>query len=46
MGRLEVPRDREREFVTGVFRRYEWLTGYVEEAVLEIYLSGSRRAIK
>ena len=38
--RLEVPRDREGEFVTEVFERYKRMTGDVEEAVLEMYLSG------
>src|SRR3712207_3746114 len=38
--RLEVPRDREGEFVTGVFERYKRMTGDVEEAVIEMYLSG------
>ncbi len=38
--RLEVPRDREGEFVTEVFERYKRMTGDVEEAILEIYLSG------
>src|SRR3712207_6337443 len=38
--RLEVPRDREGEFVTEVFERYKRRTGEVEEAVLEMYLSG------
>lgn len=38
--RLEVPRDREGEFVTEVFERYKRLTGNVEEAILEMYLSG------
>src|SRR3712207_9105416 len=38
--RLTVPRDREGEFVTEVFERYKRLTGDVEEAVLEMYLSG------
>jgi len=38
--RLEVPRDREGEFVTEVFERYKRMTGNVEEAVLEMYLSG------
>jgi putative transposase len=38
--RLEVPRDREGEFVTAVFERYKRLTGNVEEAILEMYLSG------
>jgi putative transposase len=37
---LEVPRDREGEFVTEVFERYKRLTGSVEEAILEMYLSG------
>jgi transposase-like protein len=38
--RLEVPRDREGEFVSEVFERYKRMTGDVEEAVLEMYLSG------
>ena len=38
--RLEVPRDREGEFVTEVFERYKRLTGNVEEAILEMYLCG------
>src|ERR687893_591537 len=38
--RLEVPRDREGEFVTEVFERYKRMTPDVEEAVLEMYLSG------
>jgi putative transposase len=38
--RLTVPRDRESEFVTEVFERYKRMTGDVEEAVLEMYLSG------
>ena len=38
--RLEVPRDREGEFVTEVFERYKRMTGDMEEAVLEMYLSG------
>jgi putative transposase len=38
--RLEVPRDRKGEFVTEVFERYKRMTGDVEEAVLEMYLSG------
>src|SRR5215212_1235637 len=38
--RLEGPRDREGEFVTEVFERYKRMTGDVEEAVLEMYLSG------
>ena len=38
--RLEVPRDREGEFVTEVFERFKRMTGDVEEAVLEMYLSG------
>jgi putative transposase len=38
--RLEVPRDREGEFVTELFERCKRMTGDVEEAVLEMYLSG------
>ncbi len=38
--RLEVPRDRQGEFVTEVFERYKRMTGDVEEAILEMYLSG------
>jgi putative transposase len=38
--RLEVPRDREGEFVTEIFERYKRMTGDVEEAILEMYLSG------
>ena len=38
--RLEVPREREGEFVTELFERYKRMTGNVEEAVLEMYLSG------
>jgi putative transposase len=38
--RLEVPRDREGEFVTEVFERYKRMTGDVEEAILEMYLCG------
>ncbi len=38
--RLEIPRDREGEFVTQIFERYKRMTGNVEEAVLEMYLSG------
>jgi putative transposase len=37
---LEVPRDREGEFVTEVFERYKRMTGDVEEAILQMYLSG------
>jgi putative transposase len=37
--RLEVPRDREGEFATEVFERYKRMTGDVEEAILEMYLS-------
>ena len=43
VGRLEevrVPRDREGEFVTELFQRYQRMTGDVEEAVLEMYLQG------
>jgi len=38
--RLAVPGDREGEFVTELFERYKRMTGDVEEAVLEMYLSG------
>ena len=38
--RLEVPRDREGEFVPEVLERYKRMTGDVEEAILEMYLSG------
>ena len=38
--RLTVPRDRESEFVTELFERYKRMTRDVEEAVLEMYLSG------
>jgi len=38
--RIEVPRDREGEFVTELFERYKRMTGDVEEAILEMYLSG------
>jgi putative transposase len=38
--RLEAPRDREGAFVTEVFERYKRMTGDVEEAILEMYLSG------
>jgi len=38
--RLEVPRDREGEFATEIFERYKRMTGDVEEAILEMYLSG------
>jgi putative transposase len=38
--RLEAPRDREGAFVTEVFERYKRMTGDVEEAVMEMYLSG------
>ena len=38
--RLEVPRDREGEFVTELLERYKRMSGDVEEAVLEMYLSG------
>lgn len=37
---LHVPRDRDSEFLTGVFQRYQRMTGSVEEAVLEMYLQG------
>ena len=42
--RLEVPRDREGEFVTELFERYKRTTGDIEGAILEVYLSGSPRA--
>jgi putative transposase len=38
--RLEVPRDREGEFVTEEFERYKRMTGDIEEAILEMYLYG------
>jgi putative transposase len=38
--RLEIPRDREGEFVTEIFERYKRMAGDVEEAILEMYLSG------
>jgi len=38
--RLEVPRDREGEFVTELFERYKRMTGDIEEAILQMYLSG------
>jgi putative transposase len=38
--RLEVPRDREGEFVTELFERYKRMTGDVGEAVLQMCLSG------
>jgi putative transposase len=41
--RLEVPRDREGEFVTEVFERYKRMSGDVEEAILEMYLSQASR---
>jgi transposase-like protein len=37
--RLELPRDREGEFVTEVFERCKRMTGDVEEAILKMYLS-------
>lgn len=37
---MEVPRDREGEFATELFERYKGTTSDVEEAVLEMYLSG------
>jgi transposase-like protein len=37
---LEVPRDREGTFVTEVFERYKRMSGSVEEAILEMYISG------
>jgi transposase-like protein len=38
--RLKIPRDRESEFCTEVFERYRRVTGNVEAAILEMYLSG------
>ena len=38
--RLEIPRDREGEFVPEAFEPYKPMTGDVEEAILEMYLSG------
>jgi putative transposase len=38
--RLEVSRDREGEFVTELFERYQRTTADVEEAVLAMYLCG------
>jgi putative transposase len=38
--RLEMPRDREGEFVTELLERYKRMSGDVEEAVLEMYISG------
>ena len=38
--RIEVPRDREGEFVTEVFESYKRMTGDMEQAILEMYLSG------
>ena len=35
-----MPRDREGEFVTEVFERYKKMTGRLEGAILEMYLSG------
>jgi hypothetical protein len=32
--RLEVPRDREGEFVTEVFERYKWMTADLKGKVL------------
>ena len=34
--RLEVPRDRQGEFVPELFERYKRMTGDVEEAILEM----------
>ncbi len=38
--RIEVPRDREGEFVTEVFESYKRMTGDMEQAILQMYLSG------
>jgi len=35
-----VPHDWEDEFVSAVLERHKWMSGAVEEAVLEMYLSG------
>jgi transposase-like protein len=35
-----VPRDREGQFLTEVFERYQRMTGSLEEAILEMYLQG------
>ena len=35
-----MPRDREDEFITDLFERYKRRIGDVEEAILEMYLSG------
>ncbi len=40
--RIEVTRNREGEFVTEIFERYKCMTSDVEEAILEMYLPGSR----
>lgn len=37
---LQVPRDREGEFLTEIFERYQRMTGSLEEAILEMYLQG------
>jgi putative transposase len=37
---LQVPRDREGEFLTEAFERYQRMTGSMEEAILEMYLQG------
>ncbi len=37
---MRVPRDREGTFQTELFESYHWITGSVEEAVLEMYLQG------
>ena len=39
--RLEVPRDREGEFVTEVFERYKRMTGDVEKRSLRCTSPGS-----
>ena len=43
---LEVPRDREGEFVTEVFERYKRMSGDVEEAVLERCTSPGSRCVR
>ena len=44
--RLEVPRDREGEFVTELFERYKRMTGDVEEAILEMCTYPGSRCVR
>ena len=37
---LQVPRDREGEFLTEAFENYRRMTGSLEEAILEMFLQG------